>query len=102
MADLLSQKTQDELKRGATTEQLNMNRPKMGFLDHVIYGLVGAPDQMLTPDDLNQRQQRRAEAGAMAKGAGENPGESFMSAPNPGGSGGGLNDIIKTVATLFG
>jgi hypothetical protein len=102
MKDLLSQDTLNSLSLGATTEKLNQGRKPMGFLDSVMFALSGTPDQLLTPEDAQDRGKRRKEAGGMAKGAHENPGEEFMGAPNLGGSGVDLGEMIRLGMKLLG
>ncbi len=80
-----------------------LGKPHMGLLDSLIFGLMGTPDQLLPPQQMQERQGKRAEAGGMARQASLSPGDEFMWAPNVGGGQGGgqgfgLSDIIKLFA----
>lgn len=101
MKDLLTQQELGDLNIGATTERLNMDRKPMSFLDSVMFALTGTPDQLLTPEDMKARAGRRKDATQMSAAAAENPGEQFMGIPSAGGSGVGLDDMIKLGMKLF-
>lgn len=68
--------------------------PRLNLLDHVVFALTGTPDALLTPEDMRDRTQRRRQANSMAVSASQDPGEGYMWAPQTGGSGFGLNDIL--------
>lgn len=71
------------------------------FGEQLLYGLLGTPDAMLTPEDLRARESRRAAAGQIAKNAYSNPGGQFMSPP-AGGSGNGLESLATIAGFLKG
>jgi hypothetical protein len=101
MKDLLTPDQLTELQMGGTTERLNDGRKPMGFLDSVMFALTGTPDQLLTPEDMKARAGRRKDATQMSAAAAENPGEQFMGIPSAGGSGAGIDDLIKLGVKLF-
>lgn len=74
--------------------------PKPGVLDSVMYALTGNPDSDLTPQQLSERNKRRADAGNMAANY-ENPGEEFMQPVSGGGNGSALESLGK-IAQLLG
>lgn len=67
----------------------------MNLLDHIMFALTGTPDQMLSPEQRNQRGAKRSAASRDANQAMASTGEEYMQPPNAGGSGFGLNDIIS-------
>ncbi len=99
--DLLSPETLASLHNGAIDDTLN-NGHRQTLLDHVIFGLLGTPDSMLSAPELKARQGRRAAASQDANQAMNAPGDEFMSPPNAGGSGGGIGNILSTVMKLVG
>lgn len=97
MVDQMAKQTKPESSTG-TSKPIAEEQPvgdDMSLLDRIAFFVNGTPDELLTPQELSRRQQKRANASSLAKSAHENPGASFMSAPTVGGSGFGLSDIVK-------
>lgn len=76
------------------SDSSSLGLPHVSLLDRVIFTLTGTPDALLTPEDMNKRKSRRADASRGAVAASRNPGAEYMWAPQVGGSGLGLNDLI--------
>ena len=94
-------KGKDSPVKDAAPDIANPQVAKTSFLDNVTKTIMGRADQDLTPEELRQRNQRRAAAANMANSAAESPGEGFMSAPAGSGSGFGLQDIAAFAKSLF-
>jgi hypothetical protein len=88
----------------ASSTQGGLGKEGLGVLDSVLFALTGTPDAALAPEDMQARQQRRNQAGNAAASfanSGGDSAEGFMGAPGAGGSGFGLDDIIKLVGGVI-
>ena len=69
----------------AETEGLAPNK-KNSVFDSILFALLGTPEQLLTDQEIREKEGSRSEAGALAKSGAENPGEAFMGIPSGGGT----------------
>ena len=69
----------------APVESAITQRPEGNVLDNVMSTLFGTPDMALSPEDLRERNGRRADAAQLARNAFQSPGEGFMDPPSVGG-----------------
>lgn len=78
-------------------------RPTGGILGSILYALTGPPDSKLTAEEQSKKKGKQKNAGDLAAGAAENPGEQFMGIPSGGGGGlEGIGKILKLVMSMGG